>query len=107
MSMKKKLPNIIPIFPLSGVIYFPKINLPLNIFEPKYLIKNLHKKIYATLLFFFRNKNFKGSLEQRKTRYLNDLIEIENQRKNIRNFYQSENEKLEKYLNLDLKKFKY
>jgi hypothetical protein len=78
-----------------------------NIFEPKYLIKNLHKKIYATLLFFFRNKNFKGSLEQRKTRYLNDLIEIENQRKNIRNFYQSENEKLEKYLNLDLKKFKY
>jgi uncharacterized protein len=37
MSMKKKLPNIIPIFPLSGVIYFPKINLPLNIFEPKYL----------------------------------------------------------------------
>ncbi len=37
MFMKKKLPNIIPIFPLSGVIYFPKINLPLNIFEPKYL----------------------------------------------------------------------
>jgi Lon protease-like protein len=37
MSMKKKLPSIIPIFPLSGVIYFPKVNLPLNIFEPKYL----------------------------------------------------------------------
>ena len=35
--MKIKLPEIIPIFPLSGVIFFPKTNLPLNIFEPKYL----------------------------------------------------------------------
>ena len=35
--MKKKLPNIIPIFPLSGIIYFPKTNLPLNIFEQRYL----------------------------------------------------------------------
>ena len=28
---------MIPIFPLSGVIYFPKTNLPLNIFEQRYL----------------------------------------------------------------------
>ena len=28
---------IIPIFPLSGVIFFPKTNLPLNIFEQRYL----------------------------------------------------------------------
>ena len=35
--MKNNLPNIIPIFPLSGVIYFPKTNLPLNIFENRYL----------------------------------------------------------------------
>ena len=34
---KKNLPNEIPIFPLSGVIYFPKTNLPLNIFEQRYL----------------------------------------------------------------------
>ena len=33
----KNYPNIIPVFPLSGVIYFPKTNLPLNIFEQKYL----------------------------------------------------------------------
>ncbi len=33
----KKFPEIIPIFPLSGVIYFPKTNLPLNIFEKRYL----------------------------------------------------------------------
>jgi Lon protease-like protein len=35
--MKQSLPKIIPIFPLSGVIFFPKTNLPLNIFEPRYL----------------------------------------------------------------------
>ena len=33
----KNFPDIIPIFPLSGVIYFPKTNLPLNIFEQRYL----------------------------------------------------------------------
>ena len=35
--MKNKFPTQIPIFPLSGVIYFPKTNLPLNIFEERYL----------------------------------------------------------------------
>jgi len=33
----KKFPNIIPVFPLSGVIYFPKTNLPLNVFEQRYV----------------------------------------------------------------------
>ena len=33
----KSFPNQIPVFPLSGVIYFPKTNLPLNIFEKRYL----------------------------------------------------------------------
>ena len=33
----KSFPNKIPVFPLSGVIYFPKTNLPLNIFEQRYL----------------------------------------------------------------------
>ncbi len=33
----KTYPKIIPVFPLSGVIYFPKTNLPLNIFEQRYL----------------------------------------------------------------------
>ena len=35
--MNEKFPTQIPIFPLSGVIYFPKTNLPLNIFEQRYL----------------------------------------------------------------------
>ena len=33
----KIFPNVIPVFPLDGVIYFPKTNLPLNIFEQRYL----------------------------------------------------------------------
>ena len=35
--MIEKLPKQIPVFPLSGVIYFPRTNLPLNIFEQRYL----------------------------------------------------------------------
>ena len=32
-----KLPNIIPVFPLSNFIIFPRTSVPLNIFEPRYL----------------------------------------------------------------------
>ncbi len=35
--MKLKYPSTIPIFPLSGVIFFPGTSLPLNIFEERYL----------------------------------------------------------------------
>ena len=31
------LPKIIPVFPLSNFIIFPKTTVPLNIFEPRYL----------------------------------------------------------------------
>jgi uncharacterized protein len=31
------LPNIIPVFPLSGALLLPRGELPLNIFEPRYL----------------------------------------------------------------------
>ena len=33
----KELPDILPIFPLPGVIILPNGNLPLNIFEPRYI----------------------------------------------------------------------
>ena len=33
----KNLPNILPIFPLSNFIIFPKTTVPLNIFEPRYI----------------------------------------------------------------------
>jgi len=35
--MENKLPKNIPVFPLSNVVFFPKTNLPLNIFEKRYL----------------------------------------------------------------------
>ncbi len=40
------LPKKIPIFPLRGVIFFPETNLPLNIFESRYLkmINDILKK---------------------------------------------------------------
>ena len=53
----KNYPEIIPIFPLSGVIYFPNTNLPLNIFEDIYL--NLVNEAYD------KNK-FMGMVQQRK-----------------------------------------
>ncbi len=34
---KEDLPNILPVFPLSNFIIFPKTTVPLNIFEPRYL----------------------------------------------------------------------
>ena len=35
--MIKIYPDVIPVLPLNGVIYFPNTNLPLNIFEQRYL----------------------------------------------------------------------
>ena len=53
----KIFPNIIPVFPLTGVIYFPKTNLPLNIFEQRYL--NLVNDAY--------NKNkFMGMVQSKR-----------------------------------------
>ena len=34
---KDDLPKIIPVFPLSNFIIFPKTTVPLNIFEPRYI----------------------------------------------------------------------
>ena len=33
----KNLPKIIPVFPLSNFIIFPKTTVPLNIFEARYI----------------------------------------------------------------------
>ena len=34
---KEELPKIIPVFPLSNFIVFPKTTVPLNVFEPRYI----------------------------------------------------------------------
>src|ERR1700730_4589161 len=36
-SDQAALPQILPIFPLTGVLLLPRGRLPLNIFEPRYL----------------------------------------------------------------------
>ena len=36
-SMIGELPAVVPVFPLSGVLLLPRGDLPLNIFEPRYL----------------------------------------------------------------------
>ncbi len=36
-TSRTELPSVIPIFPLQGVILLPDCELPLNIFEPRYL----------------------------------------------------------------------
>ena len=61
----KKFPEVITVFPRSGVIYFPKTNLPLNIFEQRYL--NLVNDAY--------NKNkLMGMVQSKKTG--NDIYDI-------------------------------
>jgi len=37
MTKIKKFPSKIPVFPLSNFIFFPNTNVPLNIFEPRYI----------------------------------------------------------------------
>ena len=37
MKKTNDLPDTIPVFPLSNFIIFPETNVPLNIFEPRYL----------------------------------------------------------------------
>jgi len=37
MIKLKKFPNTISVFPLSNFIFFPNTNVPLNIFEPRYI----------------------------------------------------------------------
>ena len=37
MKKKENFPKVIPVFPLSNFIIFPKTTVPLNIFEPRYV----------------------------------------------------------------------
>ena len=63
-TFMKNLPSALPVFPLSGVIYFPKTNLPLNIFEERYL--NLVNDAYGKdkLMGMVQSKKESGSVYQ-------------------------------------------
>ena len=55
----KNYPEVIPVFPLSGVIYFPNTNLPLNIFEQRYLnlVTDVFKKDKLMGMIQLKKKN--------------------------------------------------
>ena len=63
-DLMKNLPQTVPVFPLSGVIYFPNTNLPLNIFEQRYL--NLVNDAYNKdkLMGMVQSKNESGNVYQ-------------------------------------------
>ena len=58
----KNYPEVIPVFPLSGVIYFPNTNLPLNIFEQRYLdlVNDAYEK--DKLMGMVQSKNINNSV---------------------------------------------
>ena len=60
--MAKKFPDKIPVFPLRSAIFFPETNLPLNIFEPRYL-KMVEKTIQSNgVLGMIQSKEINGDV---------------------------------------------
>jgi hypothetical protein len=65
MDKKEKLPNKIPIFPLSDFIFFPNTNVPLNIFVPRYIeMINDSMKSSRLIGMVQPKKNLENSLDQ-------------------------------------------
>tara|TARA_Y100001970_G_C14233909_1_gene860610 strand:- start:2379 stop:3008 length:630 start_codon:yes stop_codon:yes gene_type:complete len=62
MQNIKDFPKNIPVFPLRGAVFFPKTNLPLNIFEERYLqmVKDALKN--NRLIGMIQSKEIGGSL---------------------------------------------
>ena len=71
----KNFPSVIPIFPLSGVIYFPKTNLPLNIFEKRYL--ELVNDTYNNNKFMGMVQSYKSGSEIYKIGCLGKISEFQ------------------------------
>ena len=111
--MKFIYPEKIPLFPLSGVIYFPKTNLPLNIFEQRYV--NLVNDVLKTnkLMGMIQSKNnnevykigclgkisdYKKSEDGRMLINLTGLIRFEIKK-------EIDNKKLYREFNVDYEKF--
>jgi hypothetical protein len=65
MDKKEKLPNKISVFPLSNFIFFPNTNVPLNIFEPRYIeMVNDSMKDSRLIGMVQPKKNLENSLDQ-------------------------------------------
>ncbi|MDB9738792.1 LON peptidase substrate-binding domain-containing protein [Candidatus Pelagibacter sp.] len=70
-----KFPNIIPIFPLSNFILFPKTSVPLNIFEPRYkaMISDSMKTNKMIGLIQPKKKNINGIPDLHKVGCLGEI----------------------------------
>ena len=66
----KNLPQIMPVFPLEGVVMFPNTYLPLNIFEPRYL-----KMIDYSMS---QKNRLIGMIQPKKTRNKEEDIDLYN-----------------------------
>ena len=65
MNKIENLPNKISVFPLSNFIFFPNTNVPLNIFEPRYIeMVNDSMKGSRLIGMVQPKKNLKNSLDQ-------------------------------------------
>ena len=60
----KNLPKIIPVFPLSNFIVFPKTAVPLNIFEPRYIEMIKDSMNSNKLIGIIQPKNFKDDIPE-------------------------------------------
>ena len=69
MTKKEKFPNKISVFPLSNFIFFPNTNVPLNIFEPRYI---------QMVDDCMKSNRFMGMIQPKKTGNLNkpDLYNV-------------------------------
>ena len=59
------LPKIIPIFPLSNFIIFPKTTVPLNIFEPRYIDMINDSMKSNKMIGMIQPKNLNNSLNEK------------------------------------------
>tara|TARA_Y100000590_G_scaffold423913_1_gene530235 strand:- start:1627 stop:2253 length:627 start_codon:yes stop_codon:yes gene_type:complete len=61
------LPKSIPIFPLNGALLLPGGNLPLNIFEPRYL---------SMVDYAMKNEKMIGMIQEKESKKTNNLYTI-------------------------------
>ena len=60
---KEDLPSLLPVFPLSNFIIFPKTTVPLNIFEPRYVEMINDSMRSNKLIGMIQPKNSKESVD--------------------------------------------
>ena len=57
------LPARLPVFPLAGVILLPRVNLPLNLFEPRYLKMFDHALAHERMIAMVQPAEIKDGVE--------------------------------------------